>query len=559
MSQTFDRDRIIAENPLMEECERRGMIFARRAGREFLSICPFHEDSSPSFRVDPQKQLWTCDPCGIGGSVIDLVMRMDGIGKGDAMRKLSGATAMPMFATNSPVPKPKPKPTGEPVKTYDYADANGRLVFQVCRYEPKDFRQRRPDKKGGWEYNLNGVSRVLYNLPKVSQADFVWLVEGEKDADTLNQFAPFTATTNAGGAEKWEAQYTEALAGKDVIICGDNDDKGRKHIENIKKQLENAARSIRIVRVPDGFKDVTEWFEHDGKRIAVELLTQAENAEVLHRGAPIPVLTMEEMETRYRAFTKESHLVSLDLGSWLPSLRYSVRPLVPGEVVLIIGDTGVGKTMLLQNIAIHSDLPTLLFEIELPDTLTFERFVGMATKRSGKSVFDAYKTDAATGWKQSGKLNNVSVCCVSRLTPADIERIIEGAGIKTGSRPVVVLIDYIQLIRGGAGKGRYETLSLVAEELKVVAKQTRTIIVIASQVARKDDAEVGLHDAKDSGSIENSSGLVLGAWRDSQDPNIMHLKVCKNTKGNAGFRVRALIHESLLVSEIHDPTAHPST
>jgi hypothetical protein len=58
---------------------------------------------------------------------------------------------------------------GEPqiVATYDYLDEKGVFLYQVVRYEPKGFRQRRPDGKGGWHWNLNGVRRVLYRLPEV--------------------------------------------------------------------------------------------------------------------------------------------------------------------------------------------------------------------------------------------------------------------------------------------------------------------------------------------------------------------------------------------------------
>jgi replicative DNA helicase len=111
-----------------------------------------------------------------------------------------------------------------------------------------------------------------------------------------------------------------------------------------------------------------------------------------------------------------------------------------------------------------------------------------------------------------------------------------------------VMVDYVQLIRG-AGKSRYENMSMVAEELKVIAKATNTILIIASQIARKEEGEIGLHDAKDSGSIENSCGLILGAWRDSEDKNRMMLKVLKNTKGQSGRIIPCRIFDSLLVSE----------
>ena len=55
----------------------------------------------------------------------------------------------------------------ELVATYDYTDERGNLLYHTCRYQPKDFCQRRPDGKGGWINNLQGVRRVLYRLPEV--------------------------------------------------------------------------------------------------------------------------------------------------------------------------------------------------------------------------------------------------------------------------------------------------------------------------------------------------------------------------------------------------------
>ena len=55
-------------------------------------------------------------------------------------------------------------PTGRVVATYDYTDPNGVLLYQVVRLEPKEFRQRRPDGKGGWIWKLD-ERRVLYRWP----------------------------------------------------------------------------------------------------------------------------------------------------------------------------------------------------------------------------------------------------------------------------------------------------------------------------------------------------------------------------------------------------------
>ena len=110
-----------------------------------------------------------------------------------------------------------------------------------------------------------------------------------------------------------------------------------------------------------------------------------------------------------------------------------------------------------------------------------------------------------------------------------------------GFKPVLVLVDYIQLVKG-FGKSRYEKISEVAEQLKIVAKNTGTVIIMASQVGRdKESPEIFLHDAKDSGSIENSSGVVIGIWRDPKDQQILNVKVLKNTKGRPSMEIPCLI------------------
>ena len=52
----------------------------RRQGKDLVGCCPFHEDRSPSLVISPAKNLWHClGACQAGGSVIDWVMRTDGV------------------------------------------------------------------------------------------------------------------------------------------------------------------------------------------------------------------------------------------------------------------------------------------------------------------------------------------------------------------------------------------------------------------------------------------------------------------------------------------------
>jgi hypothetical protein len=131
------------------------------------------------------------------------------------------ATIAAALATIKAIP---PQPS-KIVKTYDYTDATGALLYQVCRLEPKSFRQRRPDGNGGWIWEA-GEQRVLYRLLDLLQYPdaTVFLTEGEKDADRVAELG-YCATTVASG--KWTPECVQALAGRDVWILQDNDDAGR--------------------------------------------------------------------------------------------------------------------------------------------------------------------------------------------------------------------------------------------------------------------------------------------------------------------------------------------
>jgi hypothetical protein len=140
------------------------------------------------------------------------------------------------------------------VAEYNYVDENGELLAQVVRYEPKDFRQRRPDGNDGWIWNLQGVRRVLYNLPQLITDDTqatVFICAGEKDADRLSGLG-LIATTNISGEGdgKWRDEYNEYLRGRNVVILADNDEPGRNHAMQVAHSLYGTAASIKIIELP---------------------------------------------------------------------------------------------------------------------------------------------------------------------------------------------------------------------------------------------------------------------------------------------------------------------
>jgi len=172
---------------------------------------------------------------------------------------------------NPEVPQPS-----KIVATYDYTDERGHLLYQVVRYEPKTFKQRRPDGRGGWVWK-KGDRQVLYRLTEVLEAPIVFLVEGERDVETLRERG-FVATTNAGGAlAPWLPQYTETLSHREVILVPDNDGPGRARGARIAQALSAVSKLVAL-ELDAGVKDITAWFEAGHSELELIAAVEAEGS-----------------------------------------------------------------------------------------------------------------------------------------------------------------------------------------------------------------------------------------------------------------------------------------
>jgi putative DNA primase/helicase len=225
---------------------------AKRSGPGWIARCPAHEDHRESLSIgegEAGRLLLNC----FAGCSFDQIIRAAGVqptrqnGHDQGKRQI--------------------------VATYDYRDARGELVFQVVRFAPKDFRQRRPDGNGGgWIWNLNGIERVPYRLPEIVNASEIYICEGEKDCDRLAALG-VVATTNPGGADtdgkagrKWPESFGRWFRGRHVVLIPDNDESGRRHVQAVAQKLSGHAASIRVLELP-GLPpkgDVSDWLAAGG-------------------------------------------------------------------------------------------------------------------------------------------------------------------------------------------------------------------------------------------------------------------------------------------------------
>ena len=336
---------------------------------QWSARCPCrNDDNNPSLSVAEEngRILMHCHR----GSGCDVFKICESIG-------ISVAEIMP----DDPQPQ-KTKSGLTLVAAYDYIDKDGQLLFQKLRYldenGKKTFRQRRPKDGGGWEYELAGTPRILYNLPAVLLAKEnkqpILVVEGEKDVDTLTQLG-ITATTMPGGAGKWLDIHTEALSGATVDVIADNDEVGRDHAAKVTQALLDAGCDVASFVCPSA-KDITDHLRAGG---TVAELVPLESSPVIperdSRDDAIDAISdllssdakSAEKLVRIRMIANGSAAdMPLDQGRlvfWPEFIREkddnNFDWVIPGllersERVILVAAEGVGKTMLARQVSILS-------------------------------------------------------------------------------------------------------------------------------------------------------------------------------------------------------------
>jgi RecA-family ATPase len=270
---------------------------------------------------------------------------------------------------------------GKIQRSYDYTDADGKLLFQKVRNPPgrqPRFWCRQPDGRGDWVKGLEGVDeRPLYRWPEIIEAMAldreIAIVEGEKDADTLWAIG-VPATCNFDGAAepnvkpKWRPAYSEQLRGASIVVFNDNDPQGIAHADAVCRMSVGIAARVRWLdlalhwpNMPKG-KDVSDWLDQGHTRegldaliaAAPEYVVDAKTAELPDDdpppNEPAHTHTLGTDAPRQASGGAEQPLVYVDISKWInaqvPKRRWAVLNRIPANNVTVLSGTGgIGKTI----------------------------------------------------------------------------------------------------------------------------------------------------------------------------------------------------------------------
>ena len=301
----------------------------------WMCTCPAHDDHTPSLSVtagDDDRILLHCH----AGCTVDQVLTADGLQATDlfAERHTNGRVEMAV---------------------YTYVDEHDTALYEVVRFQPKDFRQRQPNG----EWGIGDIRRVPFRLPRVLQAvadsQTVYVVEGEKDVLALER-AGVVATCNPGGAGKWRPDYSEFLRGADVVVVADCDNPGRDHARQVTASLEQVGATVEIVHAAVG-KDASDHLQA-GKQVYEFVAGLGTDKVETGERAPhdLAVPTLDEF-------------IAVDEPGATPLLGGPDAVLVPANGdAMVYGDGGAGKTTLTIDLGFHLAAGDDWLGIPIPQT-----------------------------------------------------------------------------------------------------------------------------------------------------------------------------------------------
>jgi len=300
-------------------------------GKKLRCLIPTNhknDDEQPSASIHDNRLTCHSQGCFKGDDIFSVIAKVKNIPNFKGQK----AKIEEMFSLNR-------KGQGSGITaTYDYLDEEGTLLYQTVRYQPKDFRQRRPRGTGGWIWDLKST--------QVMAAQNVLICEGEKDCDAAYELGlpeGWACTTSPMGAKKWKPQYSEFLKGKAVTIIPDSDVVGRAHEKQIAEAVAGVGVKVNTLTLPENAHDLSAWVEAGGTGEAFRaLLESAKPWEDEH----VP----ERDGVRLRNFAN----ITPESVHWTWAGRIPVR-----AVSLLVGEPDTGKTTIALTIAARISKGTL--------------------------------------------------------------------------------------------------------------------------------------------------------------------------------------------------------
>ncbi len=383
----------------------------------------------------------------------------------------------------------------------------------------------------GW--NVNGAKYLtgkgdpvrMYNSDSLEGAEEVVVCEGEFDAIVLAQHLAEADTdrlknmaviglagTDAVPDEFWSAMKDM----KRVYLAFDSDEPGRKAATRIKEKIGATARILTLPYNDDAedatkncdFSDYLLPLSDDRDEVWMANHPYAGHtwrdvATLIAQASGKRIKSIAQAGAEFRARRQRGDGIRIGWRDY----DQVVGEMHPGQVMVILARTGVGKSLALCNIAYNTRaIPQLIVTLEMTAAEMYDRLSRIAL------FHDPYLSD----YQIDAELSNIYICDENRLREADLSLLVNEYEVETGVKMRMMQIDYLgYLARGFPGNSSYEKVGNAIMAVKAIGKEHSLLMIVPAQVNRtnKDGKPIDVSDARDAGTIEETADFLVSMYR----------------------------------------------
>lgn len=209
---------------------------------------------------------------------------------------------------------------------------------------------------------------------------------------------------------------------------------------------------------------------------------------------------IDELENTFRNYMKNDFSKqTIDMADIWKGPTFTFKP---GELVVFSGDTGIGKSALVQNIIVKAKKDTLFLSLEMAEALTFRRFVQIAAHKSKEWVNNTFISNDNASFKEL--LGHIKIMSIAPEISA-IKKVVGE------HMPTVLVVDTTDEIQVDYIKSEYEKQNSIIAGLKNIAQKNNTIVMAIHHINKSSAVagNLGLHSLKGSSNIVQKADKVI--------------------------------------------------
>jgi len=520
------------------------LVFLKKEGDKFVGRCPLHVEKTGSFIVNYKdgKWLWRCfGACNLGGSLIDLVQKMDNCSTGEAIKKIREklGNIQKVDETFKPLAEPAKKFTitldqykkfedalpgseGEIwllkergisydcAKTFHLGWKDGQVVFPLINNGIITGLKYRSIAEKKFVYQ-KGMDNSLFNLDVCDPLIPVFITEGEVDAVTLGQ-AGFAAVALPGAAYKLKPEEKQLLKiASEIYLAGDSDGPGQETMSRLWTELGDRTY---LIQWPTGVKDANQCFVETYSRNVEGFRKEIGKLILTARSTPMPhIQSLRESLENSQRLKLSDHPDRLKFP-W-PKVD-KMANLLPGSVMVVtFTNTKGGKTCFVKDISIHNAFKgdvVLNYGVEL----SIDEFSNMVAagllKKDRNHLTEA---DNKTAAKLLGNVKYYYGRNPTLTTVGPVLDLIEQAVIRLGC--TLVVLDHIHFLCLNSNTELQDQANAMQRLKNMAVKHNLKIIVVAQPRKAKQETKgkaIHITDIKGSEALASSADAIFALHRD---------------------------------------------